>query len=290
MSGCWQCARRAPGGVLADVSLKREVEERMRVDHSELTDQHRALLSRVAERLRQRQPAIAFTGAGISTESGIPDFRGPNGLWKSRRPPRFSSFLSDPEERRQYWQRRRERYPQLQRRQPNAGHVAISRLVEAGWITEVVTQNFDGLHQKAGIEAERVVELHGSSHRIRCLDCRRIYEANAPGLDLDADVPSCPVCDGVLKESTISFGESLVEADLRRALTSAESSGFVLVVGSSLTVNPAAKIPLVAARTGSSMAIINNEQTPLDRYAEFVVRAPAGASLDFLASRVLNSD
>jgi NAD-dependent deacetylase len=263
-------------------------DERIAVEDALLTNEQRTLLSDVAQTLRRHQPAIAFTGAGISTESGIPDFRGPGGLWKRIQPTRFSDFLSDPEERVRYWQRRRERYPQLLEKQPNSGHVALQRLLAAGLIAEIVTQNIDGLHQKAGVNPERIIELHGSSHRIRCLGCRRVFPADSAELDLERELPDCPVCGGVLKESTIAFGESLIEDDLRRALALAGTSAFVLVVGSSLSVNPAAKIPLVATRTGASLAIINNEPTPLDHYAEFLVQAPSGVSLSYLAELALD--
>jgi NAD-dependent deacetylase len=151
----------------------------------------------------------------------------------------------------------------------------------------VITQNIDGLHQKAGVTDDRIIELHGSAHQIRCLDCRTLFDADSDEIDYSAEVPSCPVCRGILKEATISFGEPLVEEDLRRSLDIAEQSGVMLVVGSSLTVNPAARVPLVAARSEATLAIINNESTPLDNYADHVVRAPAGAALSYLSRQVL---
>jgi NAD-dependent deacetylase len=249
--------------------------------------EHRLTLDRVANSILDRQPGIAFTGAGISTESGIPDFRGPSGLCKRTSPTGFRDFLSDPETRRRYWERRRERYPELKSKAPNAGHFAISELAGAGLLTMVITQNIDGLHQKSGIGEDHVQELHGSSHKIRCLDCRTLFDAESREIDFDEPIPPCPRCGGMLKEATISFGEPLVEEDLRRALQVAEESEFVLVVGSSLTVNPASRVPLVASRHGATLTIINNEPTPLDHYAEHVIRAPAGASLSYLTRQVL---
>jgi NAD-dependent deacetylase len=254
---------------------------------SALELEHRLELDRIAQSILDEQPTVAFTGAGISTESGIPDFRGPNGLWKRTSPTGFRSFLNDPSVRAGYWQRRRERYPELLQKETNAGHLALRQLIQSGLIELVITQNIDGLHQKSGVDREQVLELHGSSHQIRCLDCRTLFDADAAEIDFDRDVPACPCCGGILKEATISFGEPLVEDDLRRALRLAEESRAMLVVGSSLTVNPASRVPLVAARSGATLSIINNETTPLDRYAEHIVRAPAGASLNYLARQVL---
>lgn len=254
---------------------------------SALELEHRLILDRIAQTILERPPVVAFTGAGISTESGIPDFRGPSGLWKRTAPTAFRDFLNDPEARARYWERRRERYPQLKAKQPNLGHESLSQLMDAGHLDVVVTQNIDGLHQKAGISDQRIIELHGSSHMIRCLSCRRVFPAESEEIDIDLEIPACPRCGGILKEATISFGESLVEEDLRRALAIGETAGTLLVVGSSLTVNPASRVPLVAARNGASLAIINNEETPLDRYAEHLVRAPAGAALSYLTRQVL---
>lgn len=254
---------------------------------STLELEHRLELDRIAQIILDRHPVIGFTGAGISTESGIPDFRGPSGLWKRTSPTAYRDFLNDPEARARYWERRRERYPELKAKQPNLGHASLSQLMDAGYLDLVITQNIDGLHQKAGISDQRIIELHGSSHKIRCLSCRRVFPAESDEIDHTAEIPACPRCGGILKEATISFGEALVEEDLRRALSIAENAGTMLVVGSSLTVNPASRVPLVAARNGATVAIINNEETPLDRYAEHLVRAPAGAALSYLTRQVL---
>lgn len=249
--------------------------------------EHRLELDGIARTILERRPVLAFTGAGISTESGIPDFRGPSGLWKRTAPTAFREFLNDPGARARYWERRRERYPELKAKQPNLGHHSLTQLMNAGHLDLVITQNIDGLHQKAGISDQRIIELHGSSHKIRCLSCRRVFPAESDQIDISVEIPDCPRCGGILKEATISFGEPLVEEDLRGALSVAESAGTVVVVGSSLTVNPASRVPLVAARSGASLAIINNEETPLDRYATHLVRAPAGAALSYLTRQVL---
>jgi NAD-dependent deacetylase len=254
---------------------------------STLELEHRLELDRIAQTILTRKPVLAFTGAGISTESGIPDFRGPSGLWKRTAPTGFRDFLKEPEIRARYWERRRERYPELASKMPNVGHHSLQQLMDSDLLDLVITQNIDGLHQKSGIDPDRVIELHGSSHQIRCLECRSLYSAESVEIDFSARIPDCPRCGGMLKEATISFGEPLIEEDLRKSLRLAEEAGMVLVVGSSLTVNPASRVPLVAARNGASLAIINNEETPLDRYAEHIVRAPAGASLSYLTRQVL---
>lgn len=239
-------------------------------------------LDRLAEALFERRAGVAFTGAGISTESGIPDYRGPNGRWKRMPPPDFRSFLIDPERRLNHWRRRQERYPEMATKQPNAGHFALAKLQQLGYIQEIVTQNIDGLHQKAGSDPATVIELHGSVHQVRCLDCGRLFDAEPFDREFDGEEPLCPVCGGMVKESTISFGQSLVADDLRAALTLARGTGVMLVVGSSLTVNPAAKVPREAARAGAILAIINNQPTPLDGSADILAHAPAGAALTYL--------
>jgi NAD-dependent deacetylase len=167
-------------------------------------------------------------------------------------------------------------------KQPNAGHYALVKLQELGYIQEIITQNIDGLHQKAGSDPASVIELHGSVHQVRCLTCGQLFDAEPFDLAFDGEEPHCPVCGGMVKEATISFGQSLVAEDLRTALTLARGAGVMLVVGSSLTVNPAAKIPREAARAGAALAIINNEPTPLDSDASVLVHAPAGAALTYL--------
>ena len=183
-----------------------------------LTEQQRETLEALAGEIRVRRPVVAFTGAGISTESGIPDYRGQNGIWKRIRPTSFREFLNDPEVRVAYWRRRRERYPQMVQVEPNAGHLALVRLQEAGLLSTIITQNIDGLHQRAGADPETVIELHGTVHEIRCLECGRRFPAAEFPLPEGDEEPVCPVCGGIVKEATISFGESLVADDLRRAL------------------------------------------------------------------------
>ncbi|MBW3632014.1 MAG: Sir2 family NAD-dependent protein deacetylase [Chloroflexi bacterium] len=230
----------------------------------------------------------AFTGAGISTESGIPDYRGPGGVWERNAPPTLKDFRQNLQTRQQYWEERSERYPNLRDTDPNAGHVALARLQTAGRMTHVITQNIDGLHQKAGSEPERVIELHGTAHRVRCLDCGASWPAAEIQARLESEpLPTCDVCGGMLRAATVLFGEALPEDALRRAFAAAQARDVMLVVGSSLVGQPAARIPEIAVASGARLAIINNESTPLDGLADVIVRASAGAVLSTLAAALL---
>ncbi len=242
------------------------------------------IIEQLADELYRNQPVLAFTGAGISTESGIPDYRGPDGLWSKQNPTKFRDFLTDSEVRRRYWQRWRERYPLLARSQPNAGHRALARLQAAGYLREIITQNIDGLHQKAGSDPSLVIELHGTAHQIRCLDCGARWPAEEFDPGPEGTVPTCPLCSGLVKEATVSFGQSLDRDDLKRALELAETAAVLLVIGTSLSVYPAAYVPRRALQGGASVAVINNEPTPIDNQARYVLYAPAGPALDVLAS------
>lgn len=249
-------------------------------------------LQPVADLVRQSNKLVVFTGAGISTESGIPDYRGPNGVWKTNRIPTMDDVRSDPESRERHWQERRHRFPEMQSVQPNAGHRAIQSLERAGKVSAIVTQNIDGLHQKAGSDPDKVLELHGSSHRIRCTSCGREY----PAIDIHQRLehgesdPRCEHCGGVLRTSTILFGESLPEAILRRAVEASAESDMMLVVGSSLVVKPASQLPVVARKRGARLVIVNREPTPLDEIAHAVIRGEAGPVLETLASLVLEPE
>jgi NAD-dependent deacetylase len=231
----------------------------------------------------------AFTGAGISTESGIPDYRGPGGVWERNAPPTLSDFRENPATRRQYWEERRERYPALRDARPNAGHQALARLQSAGRLSHVITQNIDGLHQMSGSDPERTIELHGTAHRVRCLDCGASWPADQIQSRLEFEpLPSCEVCGGMLRAATVLFGQAMPEDALRRAFVIARSSDVMLVVGSSLVVQPAARVPEIAVAAGARLAIVNNEPTPLDSLADVVVRSSAGAVLSALVAALLD--
>ena len=229
---------------------------------------------------------VAFTGAGISTESGIPDFRGPHGIWKRYRPIEYQEFLRSPEARREYWRRKVESYPLLRDARPNAGHLALAGLYAAGLLQSVITQNIDGLHQKAGVPAERVIEMHGSEAFIVCVACGKRHEWSAVLERFDGDCPRCDGCRGWLKPATISFGQPMPPEETRRAFAEAAAADLLLVVGSSLQVYPAASIPIETCRAGGRMLIINNEPTAQDGSAELVLRGQAGEMLQRIADRI----
>ncbi|MBN1685211.1 MAG: Sir2 family NAD-dependent protein deacetylase, partial [Spirochaetales bacterium] len=235
----------------------------------------------------------SFTGAGISTESGIPDFRGPQGMWKTMRPIELSDFLQDPKARREYWRRQLQSYPQMRDARPNEGHRALARLYKAGYLKTVITQNIDGLHQKAGIPDDDVIELHGTNAVIACLNCgcRYSWEEILPFFD-DLQRPDSPRCDcgGWLKPATISFGQAMPIKETEAAFAQAARMDVLLVIGSSLQVYPAAGIPGETARNGGSVAIINAEPTVQDSLAKFVLLGRAGQILSALAARVIGSE
>lgn len=244
-------------------------------------------IEELASRVRSSRYLVAFTGAGISTESGIPDFRGPQGIWKKMRPIELSEFLADPSARREYWRRKIESYPQMRDAQPNEGHRALARLFQAGLLKTIITQNIDGLHQKAGIPESAVIELHGSNTYIACLSCRKRYEWEdvLPLLDRGAGCPRCD-CGGWLKPATISFGQAMPEAEIRKAFAEAARTDLLIVVGSSLQVHPAAAIPNETFQAGGWVVIINKEPTAQDSTAGAIIRGPAGEILKELAAKV----
>lgn len=235
-----------------------------------------------------RRRFVAFTGAGISTESGIPDYRGPGGVWEQRKPPTIGDYLHNEETRRHYWERRRLDYPTLSSREPNQGHLALARLEANGVLTAIVTQNIDGLHQKAGNADDRVIELHGTAHRIRCMSCERVFEAEViQGRLLAGESdPACANCGGVLRSATVLFGESLPRTALDRAIDAVQTCDFMLVVGSSLVVNPAAKLPALAKHRGAAIAIINRTTTALDALADVHILGEAGPTLHGFANAI----
>ncbi|MDQ6670184.1 MAG: Sir2 family NAD-dependent protein deacetylase [Chloroflexota bacterium] len=224
---------------------------------------------------------VVFTGAGVSTESGIPDFRSPGGLWTRYAPVDYRDYLRDPEMRRESWRRGMHTYPPIADAQPNAAHLAIAEWWRARLVSGVVTQNIDGLHQKAGLPQEAVVELHGNAHRVGCLSCGITFERpviHARVLAGDAD-PNCPDCGGILKTTTVSFGQGLSVNAVAEARRLHASARLCLVTGSSLVVTPAAALPEVTLRAGGRLAILNLTPTHLDDLAVLVAREPAAVVL-----------
>jgi len=249
-------------------------------------------LDRVADLVRSSDRVSVFTGAGISTESGIPDYRGPNGVWARNAIPHIDTMRTDREARIEHWRERRSRYPEMLAREPNAGHLAVAELEAGGHLLAVITQNIDGLHQKAGNSPDRVIELHGSTHVIRCTNCGREYSGTEIQARLEAgeEDPRCPVCGGVLRGGTILFGEALPEAALRTAFAVSKASDLMIVVGSSLVVNPAARLPVIARESGARLVIINQEPTPLDDQADVRITGSAGDALGGIVDRVFREE
>ena len=223
-----------------------------------------------------------FTGAGISTECGIPDFRSPGGLWTKNKPIPFDEFVASQEMRDEAWRRRFAMEAQFSAAKPGRGHLALASLYRAGKVPAVITQNIDNLHQSSGISAEHVIELHGNNSYALCLDCRRRYElawVKERFNEARERAPDCPDCGGHIKTATISFGQAMPESEMRRAERVALDCDLFVAIGSSLVVWPAAGFPLMAKRNGARLAIINREATEFDDVADLVVRDDIGTVL-----------
>src|SRR6516164_7213566 len=235
-------------------------------------------LARVIERARQ---AVVFTGAGISTESGIPDFRSPGGIWTKMAPIDFSDFLASEEARRETWRRRFEADDSWRNAQPNRGHRAVAELIRRGTAGAVITQNIDGLHQASGVPAEQVIELHGNSTYAHCLDCARRYEIAEvrSAFERDGIAPVCDECGGWVKTATISFGQAMPANAMRRAEIETLAADLFIVAGSSLVVYPAAGFPQLAKHNGASLVIINREPTGVDPIADLVLNRSIGETI-----------
>jgi NAD-dependent deacetylase len=233
----------------------------------------------IAQYLSDARKAVAFTGAGVSTESGIPDFRSPGGVWSKYQPVLYQDFLASESARKRYWLMKKEGYRELRGAKPNAGHLALVTLEAAGKLAAVITQNIDGLHQDAGSRC--VLELHGTSRSCVCLKCDARFDPDIiqERLEAGVEVPRCDKCNGLLKSATISFGQALPEHVLTQAIELCVETDLVLAIGSSLVVEPAASLPLQAKQNGARLVIINKTETPLDYLADIVVREPIGATL-----------
>jgi NAD-dependent deacetylase len=226
---------------------------------------------------------VPFTGAGISTECGIPDFRSPGGLWTKNQPIAFDEFMASQEARNESWRRRFAMADQFGNARPGRGHRALASLYRAGKIPAVVTQNIDNLHQASGFASEHVVELHGNTTYALCLDCNERYELPWVRSRMDAGngcAPDCPACGGYIKSATISFGQAMPDAAMRRAQELTLACDLFVAIGSSLVVWPAAGFPLKAKRNGARLVIINREPTEFDDIADLVVRQDIGTVLE----------
>lgn len=231
---------------------------------------------------------VVFSGAGISTESGIPDFRGPSGLWTQNAPIDFRDFIADAEMRRESWRRGLNTYAAIAAAAPNAAHQAIGEWWQSGLLLGVITQNIDGLHQRGGVSEEGVAEIHGNAHRVRCLTCAALLDRPSVHERILAGEaePRCHDCGGILKSTTVSFGQAMPPEPFRRAERWVEQARLCLVIGSSLVVYPAAALPELALSAGAALAVVNATQTPLDDAARLVSRLPAAVLLGATATLI----
>ena len=243
-----------------------------------MTDDAAALAGLVRESRR----AVIFTGAGMSTESGIPDFRSPGGIWARMQPIAFQDYISDPQARRTSWQRRLEMEETWKTVQPNQGHRAVAELIAMGKASHVITQNIDGLHQISGVPAQQVIELHGNTRHAKCLDCgaRAEIAGVLAHFEIHGDAADCAQCGGIVKTGTVSFGQPMPEDEMARAQAATKACDLMLVLGSSLQVYPAAGFPLQAKRQGAGLVILNREETPLDGFADLVIHAEIGPTMN----------
>ncbi len=241
-------------------------------------------MSKVVELKRligEAQAIVAFTGAGISTESGIPDFRSPGGIWTRFKPIDFGDFMRSEEARRETWRRKFATHDTVAAATPNAGHRALARLAEQGKMIAVITQNIDGLHQASGIPAGKVIELHGNTTYAICLDCRRRYELGwvREIFSVGERLPVCTECGGHIKTATVSFGQAMPEHEMLRAHQVTAEADLFIVLGSSLVVYPAAGFPVTAKRNGARLVIINRDPTDQDSIADLVINAEIGTTM-----------
>ena len=223
-------------------------------------------IERLHELISAARRIVAFTGAGISTESGIPDFRSPGGIWTKYQPIYFDDFMASEEMRHEAWRRKFATDETMQQAEPNAGHRALSKLVEQGKMTSIITQNIDGLHQRSGVPDSKIIELHGNTTYAACLDCGQRYEL-APIKKAflgKGELPICKKCDGIVKTATISFGQAMPEIQMARAQDETMNCDLFIVLGSSLIVYPAAGFPQIAKRKGARLVILNRDPTDQD--------------------------
>ena len=245
----------------------------MKLDHADIDG--------LRDMLGKSRRAVIFTGAGISTESGIPDFRSPGGIWSKYKPVQFDDFLASSEMRREAWRRKFAVHGTLSQARPNRGHEAVAALVRRGKVASVITQNVDGLHQLSGVPDEAVIELHGNTTYAACLDCAERYELEPirEAFLRDETLPECGRCGGIVKTATISFGQAMPAGPMRRAVGETLACDLFLAVGSSLVVYPAAGFPIMARENGARLVILNREATDLDPIAHLVLHREIGETL-----------
>jgi NAD-dependent deacetylase len=241
----------------------------------------RSGVEQLGDMIAEASVIIPFTGAGISTESGIPDFRSPGGLWTRNRPIPFDEFVASADARNEAWRRRFAMEPTFAAARPGRGHLALASLYKAGKIPAIVTQNIDNLHQASGVAGEHVVELHGNTTYARCIGCGQAYDLPWARQQFDATggAPNCTICDQPVKTATISFGQAMPEDAMRRATELAQDCDLFIAIGSSLVVWPAAGFPMLAKNSGARLVIINNEPTEQDDLADLVIPHDIGETL-----------
>jgi NAD-dependent deacetylase len=236
------------------------------------------------------QNILVFTGAGLSTESGIPDFRSPGGIWDKYDPQDFyfQRFISDEKAREKYWRMSTEFYGTMKDALPNRAHLAIKEIENMGKLLAVVTQNIDSLHQKAGNSPEKIIEIHGTAFSVSCLSCDKKYARDEieGRLRAGVKVPYCDACSGILKPETISFGQAMPEGKMAQSLRFAGKCDLCMVLGSSLVVYPAASVPVHALERGARLLIINRDETPLDRNADVLCHGSLGETLTGMMEHV----
>ncbi len=245
---------------------------------------------KVAGWIVNARTVVVFTGAGLSTESGIPDFRSPGGIWDRYNPEDFyyQNFVSSEASREKYWEMATEMYGPMRQANPNLAHLAIAEMERLGRLDCVITQNVDGLHVKAGNSPDRIIELHGTAMHVSCLSCKRRYDRDLIQKRIKEGVraPSCDHCGGPLKPATISFGQSMPEEETQEAYRRSSLSDLFIVIGSSLVVQPAASMPLVAKQGGAKLVIINRDPTPYDDRADLVIHGQAGPTMGKILKKV----
>ena len=246
-----------------------------------------AKIAQIAQKLVRGKQNIVFTGAGISTESGISDYRSKGGIWDQFRPVYFNEFMSSKESRIKYWQQNAELYPDMIQARPNPGHSSIFQLYEMGLIKVVITQNIDGLHQESGLPDSAIIELHGNGRRVRCMTCGQLSSLDDAHQRIKAGnpAPECG-CGGYLKPDTISFGQAMPAEEVEKATQLSSSCDAFIVIGSTLLVQPAALMPVYAKQNDAFLGIINLSETPCDSMCDVLIRDKAGTVLVEIVKKV----
>jgi NAD-dependent deacetylase len=238
-------------------------------------------VARLRSIIEESKRGVVFTGAGISTESGIPDFRSPGGIWTQYKPIDFRDFMASEEMRRESWRRKFASDAVMKKAQPNKGHLAVAKLVQQGKVSSVITQNIDGLHQLSGVPDDKVIELHGNTTYATCLNCGKRYELEdiRKVFDKDETLPACDQCSGIIKTATISFGQAMPLDEMQASESETMACDLFLAIGSSLVVYPAAGFPELARRNGARLVILNRDPTPLDEIADLALHSEIGPTL-----------